>query len=152
MENIRLKMQEAFLKVVKTFLLLTKNGHLKWEVADMQALEVTAVAAFNSHYGENDFYLLKKSEYDPQLCIRKKDYVNYPYSFCLKRKNEDLLEIDILSVGSSSIIQEFYETVEVLVEEEKQSNKNKQLKDYIAFLKADKILNEDCDVPPTEVE
>lgn len=150
MDDIDIKIQNSYIEFVRTFLLLTKRGHISWEYADINSLffqrDVKILRAYRGNLGKISFFLAKTSDKDPQLCIRERDKANYPYKFISQKDQSEHLMIDIQDVGFSSIIQEFYETVENLIEETERNRQNEKLKEYINILKPTELLNEATNV------
>lgn len=150
MDDIDIKIQNSYIEFVRTFLLLTKRGHISWEYADINSLsfqrDVKILRAYRGNLDKISFFLAKTSDKDPQLCIRERDKANYPYKFISQKDQREHLMIDIQDVGFSSIIQEFYETVENLIEETERNRQNEKLKEYINILKPTELLNEATNV------
>lgn len=154
MDDIEIKFQDSFINFVKTFLLLTKKGYISWEYDNTSFYsflkDIKILRAYKGVLDKTLFFLTKTSDKDPQLCIREKDKVSYPYKFISKREEGEHLIIDIQDVGFSSIIQEFYETVENLIEENERNKQNEKLKEYIDILKPTELLNEKIHSSQTE--
>lgn len=139
-------LSETYAKYVNLFLMQTKYSFLKWKEINVSSLDFEvdkkALRVFQAQLLNLSYYLLKTSDKDPQLCIREKDWNNYPYKFITKSADKKPLIIDIKKVNPSSIIQEFYDVVETAIDEERQKAQEKQLHEYINILKGTDILKE----------
>lgn len=145
-DSIKHRISETYAKYVSLFLIQTKYSFLKWKEIDVNNLDFSTdekvLRAFHAQLLNLSYYLLKTSDKNPQLCIREKDWENYPYKFIAKSDERKPLIIDIKKVNPSSIIQEFYDIVETAIDEENQKAQKEQLHEYINFLKGTDMLKE----------
>lgn len=154
MNEVGKTIQERFVDFTLSFLLLTQRGEIHWEEATPDNPEwstgvknlvnfsrnIKFYRVFIARRGETYFYLTKTSNKEPQLCIRERDKMHYPYKFIIQVNEQAPLIIDIISVASSSVIQEFYETVENIIEEAQRNSQSQSLALHIDLLKSAHIL------------